>query len=107
MLTKLTRGNQITIPKPVIEKAHLKAGRDYLEVEYNEGIISLKPVDVEERIAPEVFERFQRKILKVEQGDILADEKEAEGFLAKRTKRIVTPIYKCPVSAKIEISCLA
>ena len=88
MLTKLTRGNQITIPKPVIEKANLKAGSDYLEVEYHEGIIYLKPVDVEERIAPEIFEKFQKKVLKAERGDLLADMKESEDLLTKRAKKI-------------------
>lgn len=87
MLTKLTRGNQITIPKHIIEKAHLKSGIDYLQVEYHEGIIYLKPVEVEERISPEVFEMFQRQILKREKEDVLVDEKGAEDFLSKRTKR--------------------
>jgi AbrB family looped-hinge helix DNA binding protein len=87
MLTKLTRGNQITIPKPIIEKAHLKSGVDYLQVEYREGVIYLKPVEVEERISPEVFEKFQRKILKKEEEDALIDEKGAEDFLSKRVKR--------------------
>lgn len=87
MLTKLTRGNQITIPKPIIEKAHLKSGADYLDVEYREGIIYLKPVEVEERIAPEVFEKFQRQMLKEEREDVLADKKSAEDFLSKRAKR--------------------
>ena len=87
MLTKLTRGNQITIPKPVIEKAQLKAGSDYLEVEYREGIIYLKPVDVEERIAPEVFEAFQKQVFKKERGDVLVDEKESMDFLLRRAKK--------------------
>jgi AbrB family looped-hinge helix DNA binding protein len=87
MLTKLTRGNQITIPKPIIEKTHLKSGVDYLQVEYREGVIYLKPVEVEERISPEVFEKFQRKILKKEEEDVLVDEKGAEDFLSKRVKR--------------------
>ncbi|MBF0327630.1 MAG: AbrB/MazE/SpoVT family DNA-binding domain-containing protein [Nitrospirae bacterium] len=87
MLTKLTRGNQITIPKPIIEKSHLKAGSDYLEVEYKRGIICLKPVEVEERIAPEIFERFQREVLRKERGDVEVDAKSGEGFLSKRAKR--------------------
>ncbi len=88
MLTKLTRGNQITIPKPIIEKAHLKSGCDYLEVEYRAGVIYLKPVEVEERIAPEIFEKFQKQMLEKERGDVLVDEKEVENFLSKRTKGI-------------------
>ena len=85
MLTKLTRGNQITIPKPVIEKAHLKAGSDYLEVEYREGIICLKPVEVEERIAPEIFVKFQKQMLKENRGDVLVDE--GGELLSKRVKK--------------------
>lgn len=87
MLTKLTRGNQITIPKPVIEKAHLKAGSDYLEVEYRDGIIYLKPVEVEERIAPEIFEEFQNQMLKKEDGDVLVGEADSEGYLSRRAKK--------------------
>ncbi len=87
MLTKLTRGNQITIPKPIVEKAHLQSGVDYLEVEYRAGIIYLKPVDVEERIAPEIFEEFQKQILKKESGDVLASGEEAEDLLTKRAKK--------------------
>lgn len=87
MLTKLTRGNQITIPKPVIEKAHLKAGSDYLDVEYREGIICLKPVEVEERISPEIYEKFQKQTLMESKGDALVTEDEGEGFLSKRAKK--------------------
>jgi len=87
MLTKLTRGNQITIPKPVIEKAHLKAGSDYLDVEYIDGIIYLKPVEVEERIAPEIFEKFQKQTLKKEGGDALVSEADSEAYLSKRAKK--------------------
>jgi AbrB family looped-hinge helix DNA binding protein len=87
MLSKLTRGNQITIPKPIIEKARLKSGVDYLQVEYREGIIYLKPVEVEERISPEAFESFQKETLKREKGDVLVEEKGAEDFLSKRAKR--------------------
>ncbi len=87
MLTKLTRGNQITIPRPIIKKAHLKSGVDYLQVEYCDGIIHLKPIEVEERIAPETLEKFQKQILKREREDVLTDEKGADGFLSKRLKR--------------------
>ena len=87
MLTKLTRGNQITIPKPVIEKAHLKAGSDYLDVEYRDGIIYLKPVEIEGRIAPEIFEKFQKQMLKKEGGDALVSEADSETYLSKRAKK--------------------
>lgn len=86
MLTKLTRGNQITIPKPVIEKAHLKAGSDYLDVEYRDGVIYLKPVEVEERIAPEIFEKFQKQMLKKQGEDTLVSEAESNTYLSRRAK---------------------
>ncbi len=87
MLTKLTRGNQITIPKTIIEKAHLKSGTDYLDVEYRAWVIYLKPVEVEERIAPEILDNFQKQMFKRDKEDVLINEKEAEGYLLKRTKR--------------------
>lgn len=87
MLSKLTRGNQITIPRPIVERAGLKVGRDYLEVEYAQGIIYLKPVDIEERIPVEDLERLKKKALKEEKGDITVTVKEAEGFLARRARK--------------------
>lgn len=88
MLTKLTRGNQITIPKAIVDKAGLKVGGDYLDVEYARGIIYLKPVDIEERISKEALDRFKKKALSKEKGDITLTAEEAEGFLLRRTKRI-------------------
>ena len=55
MLAKLTRGNQITIPKAMVKKAKLKEGNDYLDVVYIKGVIVLKPVDVVERISVKVI----------------------------------------------------
>ena len=57
-----------------------------MEVEYRAGVIYLKPVEVEERIAPEIFEKFQKQMLKEEHGDVLVDEKEAEDFLSKKLR---------------------
>lgn len=87
MLAKLTRGNQLTIPKAIVEKAGLKAGNDYLEVEYAEGIIYIRPVDIEERISPETYERFKEKVLREEKGDVTLSAKEAEGFLREQAKK--------------------
>jgi len=87
MLSKLTRGNQVTIPKPIAERAGLKAGRDYLEVEYTHGIICLKPVEIEERIPEEAWEKLTKKAKEPERGDITLTAKKAEGFLAKRAKK--------------------
>ena len=87
MLAKLTRGNQFTIPKPVIEQAHLQAGRDYLDVVYAHGVIVLKPVDVEERIAPETYEALLKDAFIPAAGDIVADERTADSVLKKRLKK--------------------
>lgn len=70
MLVKITRGNQITIPKQIVEKAHLRESSEYLEVGYANGVIYLKPAVVEERINPEQFEKFEEWALKKERGDL-------------------------------------
>ncbi len=87
MLAKLSRGNQFTIPKKIVEQAHLKAGRDYLDVVYVKGIICLKPVDVEERIPIEAYEAILRDIHTVKPGDIVVDERQAGSVLKKRMKK--------------------
>ncbi len=87
MLAKLTRGNQLTIPKEIVERVHIQAGRDYLNVTYLNGAIVLTPVDVEERIPPEAYERFIKDVLTIRPGDIVADERTAGNVLKKRAKK--------------------
>ncbi len=87
MLAKLTRGNQFTIPKLIINQAHLQAGRDYLDVVYTSGVILLKPVDVEERVPPEAYEALLKDAFTIKPGDIVADERTAATVLKKRLKR--------------------
>lgn len=87
MLAKLTRGNQITIPKQIVKRAGLREQNDYLEIQYVNGVIQLKPVDVEERIPPEAYEKFADWALKKESGDVREEEKPAGGVLRKRMKR--------------------
>lgn len=87
MLAKLTRGNQITIPKSIIERLGLKMGRDYLDIEYENGIVYLKPVDIEDRIPNEAWDKFKQGVLKKEKGDVTLSAQKAEGFLAKRAKK--------------------
>ena len=87
MLAKLTRGNQFTIPKPIIDQARLQAGRDYLEVEYLHGVIVLKPVEVKSRIPSIRYDRLLRDALTVKPGDIVADERSAGSVLKKRLKK--------------------
>ena len=87
MLAKLTRGNQLTIPKEIVKQVHLQAGRDYLDVAYLNGVIILKPVDVEERVSPESYEKFLKDALTVRRGDIVADERTADSVLKRRIKK--------------------
>ena len=87
MLAKLTRGNQLTIPKAIVNRVHLQAGRDYLEVTYLHGVIILKPVDVEERIPPEAYEALLREAFTIKPGDIVADERTAGSVLKRRMKK--------------------
>ncbi|MBI3996846.1 MAG: AbrB/MazE/SpoVT family DNA-binding domain-containing protein [Candidatus Omnitrophica bacterium] len=87
MLAKLTRGNQLTIPKEIVHRVHLQAGRDYLDVTYLHGVIILKPVDVEERIPPESYEALLKDAFTVKPGDIVADEKTAADVLKRRLKK--------------------
>lgn len=84
MLSKLTRSNQITIPKSIIKRAGLRIGKDYMNVEYADGMIYLKPVDIEERIPREDWKKLKKKALKKEKNDITLSAKEADGFLARR-----------------------
>lgn len=87
MLSKLTRGNQITIPKIIAERAGLKVGRDYVDIEYVGGVICLKPVDIEERIPREDLEKLRKKALEQENCDITLSAKDAADFLSRRAKK--------------------
>ena len=87
MLAKLTRGNQFTIPKPIIEQARLKAGRDYLSVEYLHGVIVLKPVDVTPRISSKNYAALLRDAFTARPGDIVADERSAPYVLKRRMNK--------------------
>ena len=87
MLAKLTRGNQLTIPKEIVDRVRLQAGRAYLDVSYLHGVIVLKPVDVEERVSSESYEKFLQDTLTVRSGDIVADERTADSVLKRRIKK--------------------
>ncbi len=87
MLAKLTRGNQLTIPKEIVDRIRLQAGRDYLDVSYLNGTIVLKPVDVEERVPPEAYEALLNEAFMVKRGDVVADARTAGSVLRKRAKR--------------------
>ena len=87
MLAKLTRGNQVTIPKPIVKQAGLREGAEYLDVQYVKGVICLKPVDMEERIPAEAYERLLEHFSRPEPGSVILSEREAVDFLRKRAKK--------------------
>ena len=70
MLAKITRENQVTIPKEIMKRAHLMEASPYVQVDYLEGIILLKPVEVEERIPPEQLEKLAERSLLREKEDL-------------------------------------
>ena len=87
MLSKLTRANQITIPRAIVAKIGLHAGNDYFEIGYQDGIVYLKPVTIETRIPKEALEKIKKNALQKSKGDITLSVKEAEGFLKKRARK--------------------
>ena len=90
MLTKRTRGNQVTLPKHLIEEARLSEEDVYFDITYKNGVFSLKPVSVkiEEKISDEAFAAFAQLALKEAKEDYaFSNASEAEKFLRKRIKK--------------------
>ncbi len=88
MIAKITRGNQITIPKEIVRSANLNESAPYVDVTYSSGVIFLKPVVIEERIQPEQFEKFQNWAIAAEKGDATYDSiSKAASQIKKRTKK--------------------
>ena len=69
MLVKRTRGNQVSIPKRVLEQAGVAENDRYFDVEYRGGLICLKPVTVEDKIPDRAYEALLRWSAKTEPGD--------------------------------------
>ena len=69
MLVKRSSKNQIAIPKAVLERAGLGPKDVYFDVEYVEGRIVLRAMQVEEKIPAEALTRFEARTLKQEPGD--------------------------------------
>lgn len=88
MLAKITRGSQLTIPKEIVQRAAISKDSPYVDVAYENGVIYLRPVIVEERIAPEQFEKFKRWALKKDKGDLeFKSLKEGAAYLRKRMRK--------------------
>jgi len=60
MLVKRTRGNQVSIPKKVLEQAGVREHDRYFDVACRGGLICFKPVTVEEKIPDRAFEQLLR-----------------------------------------------
>ena len=87
MLAKVTRGNQVTIPMDIAKKAHIRHGNDYVDISYEQGVICIKPVDIEYRIPEENYRKLLKKATVLEKGDVRLSAEEAKGFLRKIAKR--------------------
>ena len=84
MLVKRSRKNQVALPKAVLERAGLGPEDVYFSIVYKAGAIILRPVEIEDKIPPEVLERFRVKVLKGQPGDRTFSSMEA---LIKDLKR--------------------
>lgn len=86
-LTKLTRGNQVTIPKSIVRRIGLRQGRDYLRVEYTRGSIIMNPVEINERVPDEAYAKLAGQATRLETGDVKANRRTAHSVLQDRRKR--------------------
>ena len=57
MLAKITSKNQITIPKKIMEQL---PGVQYLEIEYQNGVITLKPVNTYDTDLEKIREKMEK-----------------------------------------------
>lgn len=88
MLVKRTRGNQVSLPKRILEQAGIAADDRYFDVEYRAGVICLKPVTVEDKIPDHAYEELLRWAAKTEPGDkIFQSGREAVEHLRRISKK--------------------
>ena len=88
MLVKRTRGNQVSLPKRILQQAGIGEDDRYFSVEYRAGVICLKPVTVEEKIPDRAYEELLRWAKKTERGDrVFRSGEEAVAYLKKLIKK--------------------
>lgn len=88
MLVKRTRGNQVSLPKRILEQAGIAEDARYFDVEYRGGIICLKPVTVEEQIPDRAYEELLRWARKPEPGrKVFHSGKEAVAYIKKLARK--------------------
>lgn len=64
MLVKRTRGNQVSLPKQILQQAGIGEADRYFDVQYRGGLICLKPVTVEDKIPDRAYEELLRWVQK-------------------------------------------
>jgi len=88
VLVKRTRGNQVSLPKQVLEEAGLGEGDRYFEVGYRNGVIYLKPVTVEEKIPDRAYEELLRWVRRPEPGrKVFRTGKEAVEYVKRLAQK--------------------
>ena len=88
MLVKRTRGNQVSIPKRVLDQAGVAEDDRYFDVEYRSGLICLKPVTVEDKISDRAYEELLRWVRKPEPGrKVFHSGKEAIAYVKKLARK--------------------
>ena len=88
MLVKRTRGNQVSLPKRILEQAGVSEEDRYFDVQYRGGLICLKPVTVEEKIPHSAYEDLLRWVSKPEPGrKVFHTGKEAVEYVNKLVRK--------------------
>ncbi len=77
LLVKKSSKNQIALPKAILERAGVGPEDAYFTVDYVQGAITLRPVEVHEKLSPEALARFEARVLKREPGDRVYGSMEA------------------------------
>ena len=88
MLVKRTRGNQVSIPKRILEAAGVADGDRYFDVDYRQGLICLKPVTLEDKIPDRAYEELLRWVRKSEPGrKVFRTGKDAVEYAKKLARK--------------------
>ena len=88
MLVKRTRGNQVSIPKRILEQAGVGEQDRYFDVQYRGGLICLKSVTVEEKIPDSAYEDLLRWVSRPEPGrKVFRTGKEAVEYVRKLVRK--------------------
>jgi hypothetical protein len=88
MLVKRTRGNQVSIPKRILEEAGVGEEDRYFDVICRGGLICFKPVTVEEKIPARAYEELLRWAARPHRGEkVFHSGKEAVAYIKSLVKK--------------------